>query len=284
MELILKAMKAIFRKVEAALNALDERFGDELSSVQNAVNTADATAKTAMDTASSALETAKTANATATTAAKNASAAKNLAEGKMAKFYPTGEGALRMEAREGSLMSPGITILGYDSYVSSNYSSAIGMQCEATGNHSFAIGSIAKATGQYSHALGRLAKANGEGASAIGLQVEANGYCSHAEGFNSVASGDYSHAEGCYTLASSECQHVQGKYNVADTESKFAHIVGNGRSNSIRSNAHTLDWDGNAWFAGTVEGTAMILTSPGGKRFKVTVDDSGTLSAAEVTE
>jgi hypothetical protein len=33
---------------------------------------------------------------------------------------------------------------------------------------------------------------------------------------------------------------------------KYAHIVGNGWGNGSRSNAHTLDWDGNAWFAGDV--------------------------------
>jgi hypothetical protein len=49
-----------------------------------------------------------------------------------------------------------------------------------------------------------------------------------------------------------ECQHTQGKYNVIDTEEKYAHIVGNGSSNNSRSNAHTLDWSGNAWFAGDV--------------------------------
>jgi hypothetical protein len=42
---------------------------------------------------------------------------------------------------------------------------------------------------------------------------------------------------------------VQGKYNITDATS--AHIVGNGNS-SIRSNAHTLDWNGNAWFSGDV--------------------------------
>ena len=31
----------------------------------------------------------------------------------------------------------------------------------------------------------------------------------------------------------------------------YAHIVGNGEE-SARSNAHTLDWSGNAWFAGKV--------------------------------
>ena len=70
-------------------------------------------------------------------------------------------------------------------------------------------------------------------------------------------------------------------------KSKYAHIVGNGESNSARSNAHTLDWDGNAWFAGTVEGTALILpssTPDSTKRFRITVDDSGTITAEELVE
>ena len=32
----------------------------------------------------------------------------------------------------------------------------------------------------------------------------------------------------------------------------FAHIVGNGTSDTNRSNAHTLDWNGNAWYQGEV--------------------------------
>jgi hypothetical protein len=58
--------------------------------------------------------------------------------------------------------------------------------------------------------------------------------------------------------------------------------VGNGSSETSRSNAHTLDWEGNAWYAGSVEGTAMILKSPGGKRFSITVNDSGSLTAEEI--
>lgn len=33
---------------------------------------------------------------------------------------------------------------------------------------------------------------------------------------------------------------------------KYAHIVGNGTSNTKRSNAHTIDWEGNAWYQGDV--------------------------------
>lgn len=63
---------------------------------------------------------------------------------------------------------------------------------------------------------------------------------------------------------------------------RYANVVGNGLNADNRSNAHTLDWNGNAWFAGTMEGTAVILASPNGTRYKVTVNDSGTLSATAI--
>lgn len=78
-----------------------------------------------------------------------------------------------------------------------------------------------------------------------------------AIGYDTEASGDYSHAEGYNTTASGKYQHVQGKYNIEDTANKYAHIVGNGSSRDNKSNAHTLDWNGNAWFAGRVEGTNL---------------------------
>lgn len=47
---------------------------------------------------------------------------------------------------------------------------------------------------------------------------------------------------------------VQGKHNILDRKSPntYAHIVGNGTSDTSRSNAYTLDWQGNGTFAGTV--------------------------------
>ena len=116
-----------------------------------------------------------------------------------------------------------------------------------------------------------------------------------------------------------------------NVKGKYVHVVGNGVS-SARSNAHTLDWDGNGWFAGDVfvggtgqdegvkllkEGEAIPIpqtasvgqvlavkavdkngkptkwevvdpmvvsssTSGSTKKFKITVDDSGTISATEV--
>ena len=74
---------------------------------------------------------------------------------------------------------------------------------------------------------------------------------STAEGTDVTASGTDSHAEGEGTIASGNCSHAQGKYNI-EVANKYAHIVGNGTSDTARSNAHTLDWTGNAWFAGDV--------------------------------
>lgn len=64
--------------------------------------------------------------------------------------------------------------------------------------------------------------------------------------------GTYSHSEGNNTIARGDCSHVEGKYNIIDTENKYAHIIGNGTDDNNRSNAHTVDWDGNAWYAGKV--------------------------------
>ena len=97
-------------------------------------------------------------------------------------------------------------------------------------------------------------------ASASLVKAGAAGMYSHAEGENTFAYGQTSHAEGYRTIAQKKYQHVQGKYNIADpgdtndaTMSRYAHIIGNGTANNARSNAHTIDWAGNAWFAGDIK-------------------------------
>lgn len=120
----------------------------------------------------------------------------------------------------------------------------------ASGSASHTEGYCTAAQGDYSHAEGNCSIASGEAAHAEGGSVAA-GKNSHAEGTNCRASGEASHAEGKGTDANSG-QHVQGKYNVEDRLGKYAHIVGNGTNIDTQSNAHTLDWSGNAWFAGDV--------------------------------
>lgn len=116
-----------------------------------------------------------------------------------------------------------------------------------------------EANGEYSHAEGYFTYADGDYSHTEGGDCWAVGQSSHAEGQTTVARGDSSHAEGKSTIASGDCSHAQGRYNIEDTENKYAHIVGNGINDGARSNAHTLDWYGNAWFAGdiTVGGTGQ---------------------------
>ena len=79
-----------------------------------------------------------------------------------------------------------------------------------------------------------------------------------AEGIDTTASGDVSHAEGEGTTATAKHQHVGGKFNIPDAANSsgigtYAEIIGNGTSNNDRSNARTLDWNGNEWLKGTLK-------------------------------
>ena len=136
------------------------------------------------------------------------------------------------------------------------YSTAMGSFTEASGMNSHAEGCITVASGNSSHAEGNSTTASGMNSHAEGSYTKASGSSSHAEGNYTTVSGNCSHVEGNNTKASSNNQHVQGKYNIEDTANKYAHIVGNGTYNK-KSNAHTLDWQGNAWYSGKLsqEGT-----------------------------
>lgn len=116
------------------------------------------------------------------------------------------------------------------------------------------------ATGAHSVALGVGTVANNAASMAVNYRNKATGVYSFAEGRDNDARGHASHAEGRGTIAAGEYQHVQGKYNVVDEDKNgnalntYAHIVGNGNTaTGKRSNAYTLDWNGNGWFAGGVK-------------------------------
>ena len=107
--------------------------------------------------------------------------------------------------------------------------------------------------GQFSHSEGEGTAAIGHSSHAEGNHSTATGEGSHAEGSYTQAKGLYSHAEGLYTIAASDYQHVMGKHNVEDTENNYAVIVGGGSDEYFtKSNIHTLNWDGTAWYQGDV--------------------------------
>ena len=155
-----------------------------------------------------------------------------------------------------SLGRSSYSTVGKNSFAVGNYVTASG-ECShaeggstASGQYSHAEG-YSYATGHYSHSEGASSTASGQGAHVEGGGSMASGQYSHAEGQNTYARKNCSHSEGLGTTADSLYQHVQGKYNIEDSAGKYAHIVGNGDA-SHRSNAHTLDWNGNAWYQGNV--------------------------------
>ena len=111
-------------------------------------------------------------------------------------------------------------------------------------------GQVSAAAGGSSHAEGSITKALGLGSHSEGLLSIAEGQDAHAEGNNTLALGTHTHSEGTGTIATTSAQHTQGRFNIEDINEIYAHIVGNGTSSNNRSNAHTLDWNGNGWYAG----------------------------------
>ena len=153
------------------------------------------------------------------------------------------------EEMNGATLSPGVYFIKSGSnYVSRVY--RVDEQKISLDN----IDSFGKGTGKKAEIFnGNVGKeASGDCSHAEGQGTIASGSCSHSEGYKTEASGLYSHAEGIMTVAKGQISHVQGKCNIEDTENKYAHIVGNGKTYQDLSNAHTLDWSGNGWFAGDV--------------------------------
>ena len=164
---------------------------------------------------------------------------------KMDKTNPTGTGSFSLNRKEN-------TIIG-------DLSTTIGLENEASGDNSHAEGAYNKASGNDSHAEG--------------YETQALNTASHSEGLYTIARGDLAHAEGLYTIAQRKSQHTFGEYNVLDTagadgtvRGEFVEIVGNGTGSNNRSNARTLDWQGNEVLAGTSQATGFKTASGTGNK------------------
>ena len=128
------------------------------------------------------------------------------------------------------------TASGYESH-------AEGYNTLASGSASHAEGSSTTASNYNSHSEGYNTTASGGNSHAEGVSTIASAYGAHAEGNSTIASGLYSHASGEGTIASGIGQTVVGRYNIEDNNALF--IVGNGTSESNRSNALVVKTDGN---------------------------------------
>lgn len=159
----------------------------------------------------------------------------------------------------------------------------------ARGNYSHSEGQ-STAQGESSHAEGNLNFAVGTASHAEGAENYANGSWSHAGGYRTHANGKFSFTHGYGLQASNRSQFVIGEFNAIDkagdanSKGKYVFIIGKGTDtyDTTRKNAHTVDWDGNAFYAGNVECAGVILKSPNGTKYKLTVADDGTLATVKV--
>jgi len=146
---------------------------------------------------------------------------------------------------------------GYQNTVSGKTASARGQGNNVSGQAAHAEGYNNGVHAQCAHAEGQSNQATGQDSHAEGYRNTASAFGAHVEGQDNSAAGSVSHVEGYKNRANHTCHHVFGKYNSPDpsenaetTYGDYIEIVGNGTADDARSNARTLDWDGNEVLAG----------------------------------
>lgn len=149
------------------------------------------------------------------------------------------DGSINLGRKAGTTTGLYSSVTGRDNESSANYSSANGRDNKVSGENSHAGGSNNTVSGKDSYAGGKNNIVSGDKSSVEGSYNEVYGFSSHGEGIGTITSGN--------------AQHVQGKYNTEDIYSQYAHIVGGGTDYDDRKNIHTLDWQGNAVYAGDVK-------------------------------
>ena len=194
---------------------------------------------------------------------------------------------------------------GEDVTASGIRSHAEGSNTHAIGNDSHAEGYSSAAEGSYTHAEGVSTLAKGNASHAEGLNTVANGSNAHAEGVYTIANGNASHAGGWFnvadtydswnewvanteynigdkvkitnentvkgyicTIANSDASFTSSKWSL-DSQMNYIESIGNGTANNARSNARTLDWEGNEWLKGDLYVGANANGTGGSKVAKV---------------
>lgn len=135
---------------------------------------------------------------------------------------------------------------------------AEGYKTRASGQYSHAEGYQTIASGEYSHAEGKDTQASGY-AHAEGSNTIARGWGSHASGYKTRANAIYSEAHGERTYAINKNNVVIGRYNYFSDDvvwgddgeptqyslaRNYPFVIGNGTSDTERSNAMFVTWGG----------------------------------------
>ncbi len=212
------------------------------------------------------------------------------------------------------------TAMGYQTVASGNTSTAMGTNTTSSGDGSVAIGAYSNAVGEYAIAIGydNTASGNystafdqnsitsGNFSTAFGQFTTASGVTSTALGYATTASGVFSTTMGKNTVAPSYAETALGLYNTTYTPASTMSwvstdrlfVIGNGGPGSA-SNALTILKNGNMGIGNDTPtaklqvkdgdvyvetiGSGVIMKSPDGGCWKLTVDNTGVVSATSVT-
>ena len=186
------------------------------------------------------------------------------------KANPKFTGSISMGRKENTTVGAYSSVNGYNAEATAQCSQAEGFGTRAINNQAHAEGENTTASGIDSHSEGVDTIASSWGSHSEGNITTASGMYAHSEGISTTASGDSSHSQGIGTIANHRSQITTGEYNIADSSNadasqrgNYVEIVGNGTANNARSNARTLDWNGNEELAGDVtvfKGTANEMS------------------------
>lgn len=177
----------------------------------------------------------------------------------------------------------GPTNVGNNKYVDQSfYTFGVRKKGSLIGGFSVAEGDDSTASGYCAHAEGAGCVASGDQSHAEGCNPIASGQASHAQGVNTVASGEcscaggegskaterFSCAIGNHVIAASASQTVIGKYNIQDASNAYSLIIGNGGSDTTRSNALTVGWGGDITAPRLTSKSDLYLGFAGGNSFR----------------
>lgn len=186
---------------------------------------------------------------------------------------------------------------GYYAATDAEYAHAEGSSTIASGKSSHAEGGGTRTYGDYSHAEGNGTSASGLSAHSEGTFTQASASYSHAGGLYTVANNYGQTAIGSYNIKDTEILDwtegtayskgdvIKNKYGniykcIVDTSSttwksaewqsikisgEYVLIIGNGTSESTRSNAAAITWDGTGKYAGDVYANYNFATKTGEK-------------------
>lgn len=173
--------------------------------------------------------------------------------------------------------------VGNNKYVDQSfYTFGVRKKGSLIGGFSVAEGDNSTASGYCAHAEGAGCVASGDQSHAEGCNPIASGPASHAQGTNTVASGDCSCAGGIgskaterlscaignHVIAASASQTVIGKYNTQDASNAYSLIIGNGGSDTTRSNALTVGWGGDITAPKLTSKSDLYFGFAGGNSFR----------------